>query len=183
MYSQKSVGPRMNPWGTPVLTQYPCEDFLSTTTRSLPLLRKEEIKPHVWLGISKDLRLLRRWACQTLSKALDIASATVQVAPHQLKSLTILSDTTVRRFAVDQEDLKPYWKPEKRLHFSMWSTILLFITFSKTLLTRIQQLVYIAYIHAQTFISICITLDMCMLTCMLISLWVFKVFKSFFWFS
>ena len=34
--------------------------------------------------------------CQTLSKAL-----------------AILSDTTVRRSAVDQEDLKPNWKSEK----------------------------------------------------------------------
>ena len=32
--------------------------------------------------------------------------------------LAILSDTTVRRSAVDQEDLKPYWKSEKRPHFS-----------------------------------------------------------------
>lgn len=72
--------------------------------------------------------------------------------------------------------------PSIQLHWKIF-TILLFISFSKTLLTRIRQLVYIAYIHTQMFISICITLDMCMLTCMLISLWVFKVFKSFFWFS
>ena len=30
-----------------------------------------------------------------------------------LKALAILSDTTVRRSAVDREDLKPYWKSEK----------------------------------------------------------------------
>ena len=29
-----------------------------------------------------------------------------------------LSDTTVRRSAVDREDLKPNWKSEKRPHFS-----------------------------------------------------------------
>ena len=34
------------------------------------------------------------------------------------KALAILSHTTVRRSAVDQEDLKPYWKSEKRPHFS-----------------------------------------------------------------
>ena len=55
----------------------------------------------------------RRPACQTLWKALDISSATVGVAPDLLKALAILSDTTVRRSAVDQEDLKPYWKSEK----------------------------------------------------------------------
>ena len=48
----------------------------------------------------------RRQACQTLSKALDISSVTARVAPDLLKALAILSDTTVRRSAVDQEDLK-----------------------------------------------------------------------------
>ena len=34
MYSRKSVGPRMEPWGTPALTRYSCEDFPSRTTQS-----------------------------------------------------------------------------------------------------------------------------------------------------
>ena len=54
-----------------------------------------------------------RPACQTLSKALDISSATTRVAPDLLKALAILSDTTGRRSAVDREELKPYWKSEK----------------------------------------------------------------------
>ena len=54
-----------------------------------------------------------RPACQTLSKALGILSTTARVAPDLLKALAILSDTTVRRSAVDQEDIKPYWKSEK----------------------------------------------------------------------
>ena len=37
-------------------------------------------------------------------KVLDISSATDWVAPDLLKALAILSDTTVRRFAVDRED-------------------------------------------------------------------------------
>ena len=36
------------------------------------------------------------------------------------KKKKILSDTTVRRSAVDQENLKPYWKSEKRPHYSMY---------------------------------------------------------------
>ena len=43
---------------------------------------------------------------------MDISSATARVAPDLLKALAILSDTTVRRSAVDREDLKPYWKSE-----------------------------------------------------------------------
>ena len=74
--------------------------------------------------------------CQTLSKALGISSATARVAPGLLKALEILSDTSVKRSAVDQEDLRPYWNSEKRPHFSSWSTILLFTSFSKTLLTE-----------------------------------------------
>ena len=61
MYSRKSVGPKIEPWGTPALD-------------------------------------------------LDISSATDWVAPDLLKALAILSDTTVRRSAVHQEHLKPYWK-------------------------------------------------------------------------
>ena len=60
-----------------------------------------------------------------------------------LKAQAIISDTTVRRSAVDREDLKPYWKSEKR-HFSfltfLLSTILLFTSFSKTLLTIERKL-------------------------------------------
>ena len=37
-----------------------------------------------------------------------MSSATTQVAPDILKALVILLETTARRSAVDQEDLKPY---------------------------------------------------------------------------
>ena len=52
----------------------------------------------------QDLSLWRRPACHTLSKALNISSARARVAPDLLKALPILSDTTVRRSAVDWED-------------------------------------------------------------------------------
>ena len=80
MYRGKSVGPRMGAWRTPELTGYSCEDFPSRTTRSRLLLRKEELRPNIWLEIPWDLSLWRRPAYQTLSKALDISSATARVA-------------------------------------------------------------------------------------------------------
>ena len=52
------------------------------------------------------------------NSAKSISSATARVTPDLLKALPILSDTTVRRSAVDREDLKPYWKSEKKPHFS-----------------------------------------------------------------
>ena len=47
MYSRKTVGSRIDPWGTPALTRYSCEDFPSRTTGSCLLLRKEEIRPNI----------------------------------------------------------------------------------------------------------------------------------------
>ena len=43
-----------------------------------------------------------------MSKAMVISSATAQLVPDLLKTPIILSDITVRRFAVEQEDQKPY---------------------------------------------------------------------------
>ena len=50
---------------------------------------------------------------RSILKAWNISSAIAWVAPDSLKSMTILSDTTFRRSAVEQEDLKPYWKYKK----------------------------------------------------------------------
>ena len=118
MYSRKIVGPRMEPWGTPALTGYSCEVFPYRTTQSHLLLRKEEIRLNIWPEISQDLPMWRTTACHTVSKALDISSATAVVAPDLLKALAILSDTTVTRSAVDEKDLKLNCKSEKRPHFS-----------------------------------------------------------------
>ena len=51
-------------------------------------------------------------------KSLGYIKCTALVAPDLLKALAILSDTTIIRSAVDQEDLKPYWKSE-RGHISL----------------------------------------------------------------
>ena len=47
MCSRKSVGPSIEPEGTPALTEYSYEDFPSKITRSHLLLRKEEIRPNI----------------------------------------------------------------------------------------------------------------------------------------
>ena len=78
MCNKKSVGPRMEPWGTPTLTGYSCDDLAFRTNQRRLLLREIE---------------------------LDISSATARIAPDLLKALAIPSDTTVRRSAVGR-DLK-----------------------------------------------------------------------------
>ena len=47
MYIRKSVGPRMDPWGTPALTRYFCEDFPSKTHWKTPITAKKEIRPNI----------------------------------------------------------------------------------------------------------------------------------------
>ena len=42
-----------------------------------------------------------------------ILSATAQIVPNLLQAIALLSDKTVRKSTVDQEDLKPFWKSEK----------------------------------------------------------------------
>lgn len=79
-----------------------------------------------------SIRFLHFWwrpVCQTMLKALDISSALTWVASDQLKSLTILSDITVGRSAVHQED--PNYTEDQKGHVSRWSTSsLLFTSFS-----------------------------------------------------
>ena len=57
MRSRKSVGSRMDPWGTPLLAGYSCEHFPSRTTWSSLLLRKGEIRPNILPEIAQDLSL------------------------------------------------------------------------------------------------------------------------------
>ena len=62
------------------------------------------------LKFYKDLSLLIRPACQTLTKTLDISRETALIATDLLKTPTILSDAIVRISAVDREDLKTILK-------------------------------------------------------------------------
>ena len=44
----ESVGPWMEPWGTPALARCSCKDFPSRTAQSRLLLRKEQIRTNIW---------------------------------------------------------------------------------------------------------------------------------------
>ena len=81
--------------------------------------KKKLYGPFLWMGVQlpQGYSHFEEAVYFLPLKALDISSATAQVAPDLLKPLAILSDTTVRRSAVDR-DLKQYWKSQKRPHFS-----------------------------------------------------------------
>ena len=133
------MGPRMEPLGIPALTGYSCEDFPCRTIQSCLLLRKgDKVKYLTWNSIR--LNFVKKTSKPNPIKTLRYIKCCNSNSLRHIKSLGILSDTTVRRSAVNREDLKPYWKSEKRPHFSRWSTILLFTSFSKTLLTTERRL-------------------------------------------
>ena len=132
LYSRKSVGPRI---GLEEL-QHELYILVKTSHPEPPeVVYYQEKKKQ---GQISDLKFI--------SKALDMSSATTRVAPDLLKVLTILPDTTVRRSAVDLEDLKPQWISEKRPHFSRLSTNLGYQqSFSKTLLITETRLTWQSY--------------------------------------
>ena len=82
-------------------------------------------------------------ASQTLSKALDVSTATGWVSSDSLKTVTIQSDAIFRKFAVDWEDLKPCLKSEERslLWRLLWSLYKFFKYFTnhrkKTHMTKV----------------------------------------------
>ena len=132
MYSRKSVGPTKDPWRTPTFT-----DILAKTSHPEPskaacYWEKKQVqisdKKFHWLT------LVKKTSIPNSVKSLEISSATAREA------LAILSEKCVRRSAVDREDLKPYWKSDKRPYFSKWSTIVLYTSFSKTSLTTENRL-------------------------------------------
>ena len=109
MYSRKNLGRRMEPSGTPTLTRYSREDFPPRTTQSCRLRRKNKQAKYCACNFIR-LECVKGSSMLSLVESIEI--------PDLLKVLARFSDTTVRKSAVDREDLKPYWKSEKRPHFS-----------------------------------------------------------------
>ena len=97
----------MELWETAALTEYFYKDFPSRNSQSRPLRGKDKTKPNSQPEIPWDMSLWRRPACQTLWKPLDISSIIAPKVPDLSKALASLSDTTVRRSAIELEDMKP----------------------------------------------------------------------------
>ena len=85
MYSKKSVGPRMDPWGTSALTGYSCEEFPSRTTRNHLLLRKEEIRPNIWPEIPW-LKFVKKTSMPNPVKSLGYIKCYNSSSPRPVKS-------------------------------------------------------------------------------------------------
>ena len=93
--------------------------------------RQNKVKYLTWNSIRP--KFVKKTRMPDPVKSLGYIECYSSSSPRTVKNPRILSDTTVSRFAVD---LKPYWKSEKKLHSSRWSTSLLFTSFSKTNIYR-----------------------------------------------
>ena len=81
MYGRKCVGPTTKPWGTPALTAYSCEDFLSRTNWSCLLLRKEEMRPN-----SIGLKFVKKASMSNPVKSLEYIKCYSLSSPRIVKS-------------------------------------------------------------------------------------------------
>ena len=79
--------------------------------------KKKEKRSNIWHEIPLELSLCQRPAYQILPKVFDISSATARVVPDLLKALAILSDTVIRRSAVDWDNLKIILELRKKATF------------------------------------------------------------------
>ena len=96
MYSRKSAGPRIEALRQPAL-RLPIDNHRKTFVT--------ETKQAKNAGKYITCNSIRS-GCQTLWKASNISSAADSVVQQLLQIPSILSDATVRRYAVDQENLK-----------------------------------------------------------------------------
>ena len=136
MYGRKSLGSRMEPlssssfnwlflWRLPILNY-----------SKLSFTEKRQNKAKYLTQNSIRLKFVKKTSMPNLVKSLRCTKCYSLCSPRPIKTLAILSDTTVSGSAVDWEDLKPYWKSEICHIFSKWSASLLFTSFSKTFTNR-----------------------------------------------
>ena len=110
----------MEPQGIPVSTGYSRKDLASRAIQKHLLLRKVEIRPNDWPEIPQDSSLsLKKNSMPNPIKSLEYFSC------YSLGSfIPIKSPGNSARCnwgsSAYWEDLKPYWKSEKRLHFFRW---------------------------------------------------------------
>ena len=112
----------MEPWGTPTLT------ILGKTFQNRPKLsvtetRRNKAKYPTWN--STRFEFAKKIRMPNLAKTLGYIKWCSWSSPRPIVNPRNSISTTVRRSAVDLENLKPYRISEKRPHLSRWSTMLL----------------------------------------------------------
>ena len=137
MYSGKSVVPRMDLCRTPTLTGYSCEDFPSKTTQSRLLQRiKKKAKYLTWNSVR--LKFVKKTSKPNSVKSLGYIKYSSN-SPRPVTSFSNFIRYNFQKICSWSRRPKTILEIRKRSHFSRRSTILLFISFSKTLLSHYDR--------------------------------------------
>ena len=135
MYRRTSVGPGMEPWGTPALARYSHEDFPSRTSWSCLLLRKEE-KAKYLKGNSIGLKFVKKTSMPNSVESYGYIKCYSLISPRLVKSPS--NSIRYNHQKISSWSRRPktiLGIRKKATSLSRWSAILLFTSFSKTLLT------------------------------------------------
>ena len=135
---QETCRSRIELWGTPALAGYSWKGF----SHPLPpktYYRQNKAKSTTWNSLRFEF--VRKTSMSHPVKSHGYIKCHSSGSPRAIKiALGTVSEITVRRSAVARENLKTYWKSEKRPQFSSGSTNLLFTSFSKILQTTEKRL-------------------------------------------
>ena len=135
MYSRKRVEPRMDPW-TSALTGYSYQDFPSRTTQSCLSLRKDKTWPNIYLTWNSiKLKFVKKTSMPNSIESLGYIKCYSSSSPRPVKSPSNSIRCNCKKISSWSRKPKNIWKLEKRPHFFRWSTILLFTSVFKILLT------------------------------------------------
>ena len=134
MYRRESVGPRMNlvnfQYHRIFLWRFPMQNH-----PKLPLLKKRRNKAKYLTWNSIRLKFVKETSMSNSVESLGYIKCYSSSSPRPAKSYSnSIRHNCQKICSWFRRPLKPYWKSEKRSHSSRWSTILLFTSFSKTLL-------------------------------------------------
>ena len=139
MYNRKSLGPRIKPLRSNIINGLPLRRIPIQKDQKPSITNKWWNKAKTRLEIEYVLNLWRRPAGQTLTKPW-IYHCYSSRSPNPNKYPRHSFRYNYLNVCVGWEDKNPSWKSEKRPHFSICSTNLLFKSFSKHLLTTEMRL-------------------------------------------
>ena len=148
MYNRKSVGPRIEPWGTSALARYSCDivnilDIPILSIQNLSKLsitekRRNKAKYLTWNSIR--LKFVKKTSMPNPVKSLGYIKCHSSSSPRPVESPSNSIRYNCEKICSWSGRPKTILEIRKKAYSSRWSTILLFTSFSKTLLTAERKL-------------------------------------------
>ena len=136
MYSSKTVGPTMKPWGNQPWTGYSWENFPSRTNQNCLSLRKDQIKPN----IRSRFEFLKKTSMPKPDKNLRYIKWQNSRSPRPIISHSNCIRDNCQKICSWSRRPENLLEIRKKADFLRWPTSLLFRSFSKIWLTTERRL-------------------------------------------